>query len=379
MSKDMMTGSDAVALGVRLSKPDVIFAYPITPQTHIVETLSEIAPSWGCRFINVESEFSALASCLGAVSAGSRSFTATSSHGLLLMHEVLHWFAGARMPLVMVNANRAVGSPWNIWADQSDSLSQRDTGWLQIYCETCQEALDTVIQGYYISEKLLLPVMVMIDGFILSHTMEGVEVHEPHKADLFLPSYEAPFRLDVDDPRTFGNAALPDDYYRLRKAIQGGFTSSFEVLRDCHNLFEDIFGTRYDLIEAYQCDDAETIFVVSGALVGTTRVAVDVMRKKGMKVGLIKLRVFRPFPKKALQEAIRGDQTVIVLNRAVSYGAQGTLTQELRSAFYNVGDGPDIYDVIISLGGKEVFPETLMEVCEGINADPALKDEMIWL
>ena len=379
MSKDMMTGSDAVAFGVKLAKPDLIFAYPITPQTHIVETLSEIAPSWGGRFINVESEFSAIASCLGAVSAGSRAFTATSSHGLLLMHEVLHWFVGARMPLVMVNANRAVGSPWNIWADQSDSLAQRDTGWLQIYCETCQEALDTVIQGYYISEKLLLPVMVMIDGFIISHTMEEVEVHEQKKIDAFLPPYEPQFKLDVDDPRSFGNAALPDDYYRMRKAIQGTFTSSFEVLRDSHSLFEDVFGSHYDLIEAYRCDDAETIFMVSGALTGTTRVAVDMMREKGMKVGLIKLRVFRPFPKDALQQIIGGDQDVIVLNRAVSYGAQGTLTQELRSAFYNVDDKPDIYDVIISLGGKEVFPETLMEVCEGIKADPAFKDEMIWV
>ena len=324
----MMTGSDAVAFGVKLARPDLIFAYPITPQTHIVETLSEIAPSWGGRFINVESELSAIASCLGAVSAGSRAFTATSSHGLLLMHEVLHWFVGARMPLVMVNANRAVGSPWNIWADQSDSLAQRDTGWLQIYCETCQEALDTVIQAYYISEKLLLPVMVMIDGFITSHTMEEVEVHDPQKIDTFLPPYEAQFRLDVDDPRSFGNAALPDDYYRMRKAIQGSFTSSFEVFRDCHDLFENVFGTHYDLIEAYRCDDAETIFTVSGALTGTTRVAVDMMRKKGMKVGLIKLRVFRPFPKDALQQIISGDQDVIVLNRAVSYGAQGTLTQE---------------------------------------------------
>ena len=374
-----MTGSDAVAFGVKLARPDLIFAYPITPQTHIVETLSEIAPSWGGRFINVESELSAIASCLGAVSAGSRAFTATSSHGLLLMHEILHWFVGARMPLVMVNANRAVGSPWNIWADQSDSLAQRDTGWLQIYCETCQEALDAVIQGYFISEKLLLPVMVMIDGFIISHTMEEVEVHEAQKVDSFLPPYTPQFKLDEDDPHSFGNAALPDDYYRMRKAIQGAFTSSFEVLRDCHNLFEDVFGTRYDLIEAYRCDDAETIFLVSGALTGTTRVAVDMMREKGMKVGLIKLRVFRPFPKDALQHIIGGHQDIIVLNRAVSYGAQGTLTQELRSAFYNVDDKPVIYDVIISLGGKEVFPETLMEVCEGIKADPAFKDEMIWV
>jgi len=379
VGKDMMMGSDAVAFGVKLARPDVIFAYPITPQTHIIETLSEIAPSWGGRFVNVESEFSAIASCFGAVAAGSRAFTATSSHGLLLMHEVLHWFVGARMPLVLVNANRAIGSPWNIWADQSDSLAQRDTGWLQIYCETCQEALDTIIQAYYVSERLLLPVMVMIDGFILSHTMEEVEIHEQEKVDRFLPSYKAQFKLDIDDPRSFGNATLPDDYYRFRKAIQRDFTRSFEVLEDCHRRFEETIGTRYDLIETYHCEDAEAIFLVSGAMTGTTRVAVDMMREKGMKVGLIRLRVFRPFPKKALQKVIKRDQSVIVLNRALSYGAQGTLSQELRATFYNATERPDIYDVIISLGGKEVFPETLLQVFEKVKANPAFRDDMIWL
>ncbi|MBW1803314.1 MAG: pyruvate ferredoxin oxidoreductase [Deltaproteobacteria bacterium] len=379
MSKDMMMGSDAVAFGVKLAKPEVMFAYPITPQTHIIETLSEIAPSWGAKFVNVESEFSAIASCYGAVAAGSRAFTATSSHGLLLMHEVLHWFVGSRMPLVMVNANRSVGSPWNIWADQSDSMAQRDTGWLQIYCETCQEALDTVIQSYYVSEKLLLPVMVMIDGFILSHTMEEVEVHEQEKVDAFLPSYDAQFKLDVDDPHSFGNPTAGDNYYRFRKAIQQDFVNSLQVLKDCHDLFADIIGTRYDLIDAYRCEDAETVFLVSGALTGTTRVAVDMMREKGMKVGLVKLRVFRPFPKDALRQVLTGGRSVIVLNRAISYGAQGTITQELRSAFYNIPDRPDIYDVIISLGGKEVFPETLMQVFEEIKENPKFKDEIIWV
>ena len=379
MTRDMMTGSEAVAYGVRLARPHLIFAYPITPQTHIVETLSETAPSWGGRFINVESEFSAIASCLGAVSAGSRAFTATSSHGLLLMHEVLHWVVGARMPMVLVNANRAVGSPWNIWTDQSDSLAQRDTGWVQIYCETCQEAMDTVIQAYYVSEKLLLPVMVMIDGFILSHTMEEVEVREQDKVDQFLPPYEPQFRLDVDNPRSFGNAALPDDYYQLRKGIQETFMSSLDLFEDCHSAFKRIFGVTYDLIEGWRCSDAETIFMVSGALTGTTRVAVDMLRHKGKKVGLIKLRVFRPFPYHAVRQVIGGGQRVIVLNRAVSYGAQGTLTQELRSAFYRIDHGPEIYDVIISLGGKEVFPETLVEIYEGIEENPGFGDEMIWL
>jgi pyruvate ferredoxin oxidoreductase alpha subunit len=283
------------------------------------------------------------------------------------------------MPFVLVNANRAVGSPWNIWADQSDSLAQRDTGWLQIYCETCQEALDTIIQAYYVAEKVLLPVMVMIDGFTLSHTMEEVEIRDQDTVDAFLPSYAPLFKLDVKDPRSFGNAALPDHYYRFRKAIQKGFVDSFEVLRDCRERFEGLTGARYDLIETWGCDDAEVVFLVSGALSGTTRVAVEMMREKGQRVGMIRLRVFRPFPKEALKQAIRGDQSVIVLNRAVSFGAQGTLTQELRSSFYNVDHRPLIYDVMISLGGKEVFPETLMEVYEGIRADDAFREEIIWL
>jgi pyruvate/2-oxoacid:ferredoxin oxidoreductase alpha subunit len=380
MRKEMLLGSEAIAHGVKLARVKVVAAYPITPQTHIVEMLSELASEWDFRFINVESEFSAIAICLGAVSAGSRAFTATSSQGLLFMHELLHWFAGARMPLVMVNVNRAIGPPWNIWADQSDSLSQRDTGWLQIYCETSQEALDSIIQSYYISEKLCLPVMVMIEGFIHSHTMEEVEIHDQVMVDDFLPPYEPVFKLDVDHPFSFGNATAPDFYYQMRKSIQRNFVSSLDVLKECNGRFAEIFEKQYDLIEIVGCEDAEIIFLVNGALTGTVRVAVEMMREQGMKVGLIKLRVFRPFPKDALREVLTEGQSIIVLNRAVSYGAQGTLTQELRSAFYQVKKRPDFFDVIISLGGKEVFPETLIQVAEDIKANRSYyQDEMLWL
>jgi pyruvate ferredoxin oxidoreductase alpha subunit len=379
MIRDMMMGSDAVAYGVKLAKPDVICAYPITPQTHIVETLSELAPSWGGRFINVESEFSALATCFGAVCAGSRAFTATSSHGLFLMHEVLHYFSGARMPLVLVNVNRAPGMPWNIWADQSDSMAQRDTGWLQIYCETCQEALDSILQGYFVSEKVLLPVMVMIDGFILSHTMEEVEIHDQEKIDAFLLPYEPKFKLDVDDPHSFGNATLPDDYYRMRKDLQAAFENSYAILTECHRKFQDEVGPAYDFIEAYRCEDAEIMLILSGALTGTVRVAVDLMRNQGIPTGLVKIRVFRPFPKEALRQVLDKCQKAIVLNRAVSYGAEGSLTQEIKSALYDAQNRPEIYDLVVSLGGKEVFPDTLIYIVEQIQKNPSVKNAMVWL
>ncbi len=379
MSREMMMGSDAVAYGVKLAKPDVISAYPITPQTHIIETLSELAPLWGGRFINVESEFSALSTCFGAVCAGSRAFTATSSHGLFMMHEVLHYFSGARMPFVLVNVNRAPGMPWNIWSDQSDSMAQRDTGWLQVYCETCQEALDSILQGYFISERVLLPVMVMIDGFTLSHTMEELELHDQEKVDRFLPPYKPTFKLDIDDPVTFGNAAPPDHYYRMRKELQSAFEKSFHTIAECHLKFQEEIGTSYDFIELYRFEGAETVLIVSGALTGTARVAVDMMRDQGKRVGLLKIRFFRPFPGRALGKALNKSQKGIVLNRAVSYGAQGSLSQEIKAALYNLENRAQIYDVIVSLGGKEVFPDTLINIVEQIEKDPSHKDAMIWL
>ncbi len=362
----ILLGSEAIAHGVRLCRPEVISAYPITPQTHIIETLSEMVDSGelDSRFIRVESEMSAIAVMLGSVSAGSRSFTASSSQGLAMMHELLHWYAGARLPLVLVNSNRALGAPWNIWCDQSDSFSQRDTGWLQLYCETSQEALDTIIIAYRASELLMLPIMVMIDGFILSHTMERLLIPDQEMVDSYLPPYQAPYRLDPENPLTFGAAAQPDLFYELKKHLAGTMAEAGELLAACEEEFEQHFGRRYGAVMSGVEGDRQSplAIVCCGALTGTVRVAVEELCQEGVAVDLVRLRRFRPFPGAELAAALKNKQEVIVLNRAVSYGAGGTLSQETRAALYHLPERPRVYDVVISLGGREVFPSTIKKI-----------------
>ena len=363
-SREMLLGSDAVAHGVKLCRPDVIAAYPITPQTHIVETLSTMVDSGelDSQYVKVESEMSAIAACFGAAASGCRAFTATSAHGLALMHEMLHWVAGSRFPLVMVNANRALGAPWNIWADQSDSLSQRDTGWIQLYCETAQEALDSIILATWLTEKVMHPVMVNIDGFILSHTMEQLSLPNQDDVDLFLPPYDPPYFLDPDNPHSFGAAATPDNFYQLRKFLAKTMRTVPKVYQEGNELLRRYLGRTRPALECVQTKDAESIFLVSGAMTGTVREAVASLRRKGSRIGLIKLSMIRPFPQADLIQAVGRCKNIIVLNRAVSYGAGGTLTQEVRSALYDYDPKPQVFDLILSLGGKEVFPETIEEI-----------------
>ena len=376
---DMLMGSDAIACAVKCCKPDVIAAYPITPQTHIIEVLSDMVANGEIKgeYIKVESEMTAIAACYGATAAGSRSFTATSSHGLAFMHEYLHWFAGSRFPLVLVNANRALGGPWCIWTDQSDSMAQRDTGFIQIYCETVQESFDTVIQSYWVSERLMIPAMVMIDGFILSHTMEPLYLPEQSLVDEFLPPYVAPYKLDIENPLSFGAAAKGDSFYMLREMLDKTMKMAVEVFDECNNKFYDIFKRRYDSVESYRVDDAEIVFVSSGAITGTVRIAIDKMRDNGLKVGLIRIRLFRPFPENKLISLLTSVKALFVLNRAVSYGAYSTLTQEIRAALYNSNLKPLIYDIVISLGGKEVYPETIINLV--LNKDKLSQSDTNWL
>ncbi len=365
MKKEMLLGSEAIAYGVKLSRPKVISAYPITPQTHIIETLAEMTENGeiDAKFIKVESELSAISSCYGAVAAGARAFTATASQGLLLMHEMLHWFSGARLPMVLVNANRAIGYPWNIWTDQSDSFAQRDTGWLQIYCTNAQEAEDFVPIAYKISEILNLPVMVAIDGFILSHTLEPLILREQSDIDRFLPEYEPKYFLDTDNPQSFGNAAMAESFYKMKKSLNDDMLG-WEKIEAVLNEFNSIIGTDYKPIECYKTDDASQVFLATGALCGTAKVAVDKLRKKGTKIGLVNMRFLRPLPKRLIVEILR-DKKIWVLNRAVSYGNGGTLTCELKSALFPMNN--EIVDAIISLGGKEVYPETLINLLSAEN------------
>ncbi len=378
MIKDMLLGSEAIAEGVKLAKPKVIPAYPITPQTHVIEVLSEMIEKGelNAKFIRVESELSAAAAALGASSAGVRTFTATSSHGLALMHEILHWIAGARLPVVLLNANRAIGSPWNIWTDQTDSMTQKDLGWLQLYCETAQEALDSIIQAFYVAEKVLLPFMVMIDGFILSHTLEPVIIPSQEDVDRFLPEYKPEYYLNVENPMTFGAAAKGDIFYNLRKDIQKTMENSFYVINEAHKKFKEIFGREYGVIDCYRLDDAEISFVVTGALTGTVKVAVDKLRDKGIRAGVLKIRYFRPFPKREIVKKLKNVEKLIVLNRSVNFGSAGSITTEIKDAFYYEENKPVIYDFIISLGGKEVFVEDIIELAE--NVDKLNKNQILW-
>ena len=359
MDKVMM-GNHAVSYGVQLARAQVIAAYPITPQTQIVEMLSEMCANGelDARFIKVESEHSAMAASIGASSTGARAFTATSSHGLALMHEVLHWAAGARLPIVMANVNRAMGPGWSVWTEQTDSLAQRDTGWLQIYCESNQEVLDTVIQAFKIAEQVLLPTMLVLDAFVLSHTSEAVNVPDQAQVDGFLPPRRAEYKLDVSDPHAFGGLVAPAHYMELRYKMQRSMEEAIDVARRVDREFGQVFGRSYGLVEEYRMDDAEIVLVTSSTITSTSRVVVDELRAEGKKIGLLKVRLFRPFPAAEIRAALRGAKKVGVVDRNISFGHGGIFAAEIKSALYNSGVHPPIFGFIIGLGGRDVAVTT---------------------
>ena len=379
--KKIMVGNHAVSWGVMLSRAEVISAYPITPQTTIVEELSVLCADGRlkARFIPVESEHSAMACCVGASAAGVRTFTATSSQGLALMHEMLHWASGARLPIVMANVNRALGSPFNIWGEQSDSLAQRDTGWLQLYCESNQEVLDTVIQGFKVAEKVLLPVMVNLDAFVLSHTAEAVDIPEQSIVDQFLPRYQPKFRLDPKDPHTFACVAAPDYFTEFRYKMHQSMLDSKEVCRQVDGEFGEIFGRNYGVVEAYRCAGADLVLVTAGAITSTARVAVDAMREKGRKVGLVKLRLFRPFPKEEIMEIVRAVGKVAVVDRSLSLGLGGIFAHEMRAAFCNEKERPLIYSYITGLGGRDTTLQHLNEIIYQTYQQAQPEEQSVWI
>jgi pyruvate/2-oxoacid:ferredoxin oxidoreductase alpha subunit len=337
----------------------VISAYPITPQTTIVEELSELCASgvMDARFIKVESEHSAMAAVVGSATAGVRSFTATSSHGLMLMHEVLHWAAGARLPVVMANVNRSVGPGWNIWADQTDSVSQRDTGWIQIYAESNQEVLDNVIMAYRLAEQVMLPVMLTYDAFFLSHTSEIVDVPEIETVDAYLPPYEPRFRLDVSRPLMFGGMVGPECYYEERYVMHRDALQALEVYAQVCTQFRDQFGRDYDVIEAYRLDDADLVVVTAGTITSVARIAVDRLREGGKRVGLMKLRMFRPVPEDQWRHTLRNAAKIVIIDRNLTAGLGGVFASEIRSALYPLPNRPTLYPAVAGLGGRDVTPE----------------------
>jgi pyruvate/2-oxoacid:ferredoxin oxidoreductase alpha subunit len=381
--KKVIMGNHAVSWGARLARAEVIAAYPITPQTQVVEELSEMCADGrlDARFIKVESEHSAMAACIGASAAGARAFTATSSQGLALMHEMLHWAANGRLPVVMANINRAMGPGWNIWTDQTDSLSQRDTGWIQLYCETNQEVLDTTVMAFKLAETLDLPVMLVLDAFYLSHTSEPVDIPDQDTVDGFLPRREARFKLDVNDPHAFGALVRPDAYMEMRWQLQEAMGRVESVWRDVEQAWARVCGRRYGVVEGYRVEDAALILVTSGTITSTARFVVDRLRERGEAVGLVKVKMFRPFPGAALRDLLAGAERVAVLDRNLSPGRGGIFAEELRAALYS-GDGfprPEVYGYVVGLGGRDVTPQVIESIVKRTWQASGAEREDLWV
>ena len=379
--KQVTEGSQAVAEAVRLAKVQVIAAYPITPQTHVVEMISEYCANGtlNARFICVESEHSAMAAIIAAASSGVRTFTASSSHGLTYMHELLHWAAGARLPVVMVDVNRALGPGWNIWLDQTDSLSQRDTGWIQLYCEDSQDALDSTIMAYRLAETVNLPVMVVLDAFFLSHTYEPVDIPQQKAVDEFLPPFSPRFQLDTAHPVAFNQFVSPQAYMEMRYNIQLAMEQVPESYSRIAAEFEAVFGRRYPTVETWLCDDAEIILVTAGTTASTCRLAVDRLRAAGEKAGLVKLKMFRPFPVDALRQVLGAKPKVAVVDRNCSFGASGIFAQELQAALYNAESPPRIFGYIAGLGGRDVTPQTIEDIYRQTQNSDRPQNQNMWI
>ncbi len=364
--KIVIEGNHAVSYGVKAANVDVVAAYPITPQTQIVEKLSEMCASGelDAKFIKVESEHSAMAAAIGASAAGVRAFTATSSQGLLLMNEMLHWAVGARLPVVLANVNRAIGPPWNVWTDQNDSLSQRDVGMIQIYCESNQEVFDTTLQLFWVSEKIMLPSMFNLDAFCLSHTSEIVDVMESDEASKFLPRYQPKQFLDPDKPLSFGNLTAPDFYYELRWQIDRDLRASLDLIKQADEEFYKMFGRRHGIIEEYRTEGADTLLFTSGTITSTSRVVIDEWRDKGKKVGLVKMRLFRPFPTEEVRRICSAAKKIVVIDRNIGFSIGGIWAQEIKAALWNAKIHRPVFDFIAGIGGRDVTPETINEILE---------------
>jgi pyruvate/2-oxoacid:ferredoxin oxidoreductase alpha subunit len=381
----VITGNEAAAYGALLAQAEVICAYPITPQSRIPEQISEFHAQGLLKgkFVNVESEMAALAYVTGASIAGVRVFTATSSQGLAWMHEGLHWAAGARLPIVLVNVNRPLGAPWNLTCEQTDSLSQRDTGWMQFYCESNQEVLDTVLQAYKVSESLSIPSMVCLDGVYLSYVSETVEIPEQTIVDTYLPKYRPSYRrpgggyklYDTAPTKTRSAGEFMRDRYELHK-LQ---SQCIAKLIECNEQFQRVFGRGYPPVEGYRSQDAEVVLVTSGSTVGTARPVIDAMRLKGFSVGLVKLKMFRPFPAKLARVALGDKQKVLVIDRNLSPGQGGIFCQELRGALCDTRAAGQMYGFISGLGGSDITPSLIEKAFMfTINARRP-SEEPIWL
>ncbi len=388
------SGNVAAATGVMLSRAQVIAAYPITPQTPLTEKLSEFVESGQleAEYIPVESEHSAMAVCIAASTAGTRAFTATSANGLLYMNVQLHWAVGARLPIVMCVANRGIGAPWTVWNDQQDSISQRDVGWIQLYASDHQQIIDSVIKAFKLGQTVNIPVMVCYDGYLLSHTYMPFERPDQEKVDAFLPSYTPKHFLDPENPGNFNTVTLPDirpgvdgnlepGYIEIRHNLQEDLRAALDVYADIDAEFASIFGRGGNpFVEKYRCDDAEFVAVCMGSLSYQLRDVIDIMRDRGVPVGVMGVQMYRPFPDRAIIDSLADRAGVIIFEKALSYGNQGTLYADIKSALYSSKQRPLIQNYILGLGGREIKTQHLVDALEETCGSPqAIEDTPRWI
>jgi len=361
--------SIAIAEAVKQCRVDVIAAYPITPQTHIVEHLSELVANGelDAEYVTVESEHSAISACLGAVAAGARTFTSTSAQGLALMHEILFITSAMRLPVVMVVANRALSAPISIWNDHGDIMAERDIGWIQTFAENGQEAVDLLYHAFRVAEdrRVMFPAIVNIDGFNLSHMIEPIELPDQELVDKYIPPFKPKYKLDPRKPISMGPVGIPEIYMEAKKAQDEAFKNAYKVIIKAWQEFEEIFGRRYQPVESYRMEDAEVALLIMGSLAETAMTAVDKMREAGKKVGLLRFRLWRPFPLRDFLKAVKGVKLLAVIDRAISIGATGgPVGTEVRSALYQVTGRPRIVNFIAGLGGRDVTVEDFEEMAD---------------
>lgn len=378
--KKLMTGNEAAALAAKMARTQVVAAYPITPQTSIAEKLAAYAAQgkMETRYIKVESETSALAACIGGSLSGARVFTATSSQGLALMHELLHWASGARLPIVLVDVNRSMAAPWSLGVDHNDTLSQRDTGCLQIYCETAQEVFDTILIAFKLAEKVLLPTIVCMDGFFLSHYTEPVDIPEQREVDRFLPRRRARYKMDPRDPYTFGGGVSSQVLFDLRKRMQADMEAVAKQFDRMCEGFGKQFGRRYRSVETFQTKGSDLALITTGTMSGTAKAFVQQAGPE-KKVGLIKMRLFRPFPKEDLRKAVRGIRKAVVIDRNLSPGAGGIFAQEIKASLYGARRRIPIVNVIGGLGGVDVTVDHLGRLVDRVRQKQNLGSDIVWM
>ncbi len=376
----LLSGNHAVSNAVMLARPDVVPVYPITPQTPILERITELHSEGRLKteLLTPESEHSAMSACIAASATGARVFTATSSQGLMLMHELLHYASGARTAIVMCNVNRTPAAPWGFWPDQTDSLAQRDTGWIQVYSESPQESLDTVLQLFRVAEEARVPAMLSHDAFYVSHAMEPVNVPSQETADAFLPPFEAEFSLDNALSLSFGAPANQENWRRSRVDLDAAMARVPGLMQEAGRLWCELTGRSYDLVEHYRTEGASVVLVTMGSMAGTARDAVDALRDEGIDAGLLKLRLFRPLPAAMLREALAGVPCAIVLDRNYSPGTGGVLHQELKSVLFGMDGAPRVHGVLAGVGGVNVSPARIRRLVAEFRDRPA-ENGPVWM